>query len=136
MSGMSDDDGSVVSDDAPRDESDKKSGLGWGCLGIVALVIGVPVACTIAYSGAGSSDWAPSAIEARNICEDWVREQLKSPSSADFNDGSVTGAGAGPYTITGTVDAQNSFGAMLRSDWTCTIEYRADEKWHGSADVD
>lgn len=113
----------------------KKGSPLWGCLGLAVLVIGLPVACAIASSGGGSS-WEPTAFEARSICEDWVRDKLKAPATADFTDGDETG-GPTAYTITGTVDAENSFGAMLRTTWSCDIEYRAsDEQWHGNATLD
>lgn len=57
-------------------------------------------------------------------CESAVRDQLKSPATAQFT---ITDNGvAGPDenvrgTVTGTVDSQNGFGALLRSSWTCTI---------------
>lgn len=65
-----------------------------------------------------------------------MRDKLKAPATADFTDGSDSG-GPNSYTITGTVDAENSFGAMLRTGWSCDIEYRdADQMWHGSATLD
>jgi len=56
----------------------------------------------------------------------FVKDRLKSPSSADFcwrtND-SVVVLGENKYRVVGCVDAQNSFGAMLRSDYVCEIAY-------------
>ncbi|UJP39325.1 hypothetical protein [Cellulomonas palmilytica] len=118
----------------PRDETPKKGG--WGCLWLAVLVIGVPAACTAIASSSGQGSWEPTSREATAVCEDWVREKLKAPSSAEFSGATASGYGAGPYTVSGKVDAQNSFGALIRSSWTCTIEYRAsDEKWHGSASL-
>lgn len=107
-----------------------------GCLWLALLVIGVPAACTAALSArGGSAEWEPTAVEARTICEDWVREQLRSPATARFQNGTSAGAD-GSYLITGTVDAENGFGALVRTPWTCEVDYRAsDEKWHGSADL-
>lgn len=117
--------------DKPEGESPKRKGL--GCIGLVALVIGLPVACTIASMNGGSDDWEPTAFEARTVCEEWVKEKLKAPSTAKFQDGSESGTAAG-FTITGTVDAQNSFGAALRSSWSCEIRYdEASEEWRGNA---
>lgn len=93
-----------------------------------------PVGCTMAnLNHGGASDWEPTTREARGICEDWVRDKLKAPATAHFQDGAESGA-AGRYTIAGTVDAENSFGADVRTSWSCTINYSdSDEKWHGSA---
>ncbi|MCL1870998.1 MAG: hypothetical protein FWF90_11375 [Promicromonosporaceae bacterium] len=126
-----------MSETAP--ESTPKSNgkrLGLGCLVVAIVVIGVPAACTAVLSMGGSgSDWTPTVTEARTVCEGWVKDQLKAPATAHFVDGSSTGS-AGTYSISGSVDAENSFGALIRTDWTCTIDYSAtDKKWHGSADL-
>jgi hypothetical protein len=36
-------------------------------------------------------------------------------------------SGSGPYTVTGTVDSENSFGAMLRSNFQCTVTVTDDK---------
>lgn len=106
-----------------------------GCLGVLVLVVGLPVACTALSMGGGSS-WEPTGAEARSICEGWVRDQLKAPSTARFQDGTTSG-GPTAYTVTGTVDAQNGFGGTVRTGWSCTVEYRdSDEQWHGRATLD
>jgi len=61
---------------------------------------------------------------AYNRCKDYIKKDLKSPSSADFaprrewvfvpHDG---GIGAGAY-----VDADNSFGAHVRKEFLCTVK--------------
>lgn len=38
-------------------------------------------------------------------------------------------AGDGVYLVDGYVDAQNGFGAMLRSNWECKIKENPDETW-------
>jgi len=53
-----------------------------------------------------------------------VRHHLKSPSTARFPlSGTCCSATSTPgqYLVTGQVDAQNSFGAMLRSDWVVVL---------------
>ena len=111
-----------------------KKGVALGCLGVVALVIGLPVACTLAL-GDGTGEWEPTTTEARAICEGWVEDQLKSPATAKFQDGGASGGPSG-YTIDGTVDSENSFGALVRSDWTCDIRWdESGDQWRGSARV-
>lgn len=62
-----------------------------------------------------------------------VREQLKSPSTANFPDSFCTdlvmqktaaddGDGLPTWLITGPVDAQNEFGAMLRHRYTVEVK--------------
>lgn len=57
--------------------------------------------------------------DAERVCQDFARDRLKAPSTAVFNT-SVEGWGP-EYTVVGTVDAQNSFGAVLRETFTCTV---------------
>lgn len=69
---------------------------------------------------------------AQSACEDWVRDQLKAPSTADFT--GVTTVGSGPWVVTGSVDAQNSFGAKIRNTWTCNVRLD-DEMFRGKATI-
>ena len=59
------------------------------------------------------------------IAEDVVKSKLKSPSTADFcsNYEYTVSRSKNTWTIKGYVDAQNSFGAMLRSDFTVKITF-------------
>jgi len=69
----------------------------------------------------------PDGVSLISCATDRVRSILKSPSTAKFPsavwDASsyrISGS-AGEYTVMGYVDAQNSFGAMLRSNFICTL---------------
>lgn len=56
--------------------------------------------------------------------QDRVTNLLKSPSTADFPSGCdrfVTDLGGNRYTVTSYVDAENGFGAMIRSNYTCDV---------------
>jgi len=60
---------------------------------------------------------------AYDACTDAVSQQLKAPSSADFQgklDVNYRTTGGDNIIVIGYVDAENSFGAKLRTDWTCT----------------
>ncbi|GAA1726878.1 hypothetical protein GCM10009809_23240 [Isoptericola hypogeus] len=77
----------------------------------------------------------PTMTEARLICEGRVEDQLEAPATAEFTDGTASGTPSG-YTITGSVDAENSFGALVRSEWTCSIRYdESSEEWRGGASL-
>lgn len=57
-----------------------------------------------------------------------VEEQLKSPSTADFpsvNKASITKSGT-TYTVSSYVDAENSYGATIRTNFTVTVEKSGD----------
>lgn len=104
-----------------------------GCGGLLLVF----VLFVIATSCGGGSSWEPTATEARTICEGWVKDKLKAPSTARFaNDGTTHPSGADAWTMSGTVDAQNSFGATIRTAWTCDVRFdSATERWRGTANL-
>lgn len=106
----------------PWTQGDKTAAkFGGGCLGLLLLIGG----CTVLSSVAGGSDSDTDDAEAyvTIACREWVKERLKAPSTADFpRDESVTASG-GVYTVSGSVDSQNSFGATVRSSFTCRARH-------------
>ena len=79
---------------------------------VFAIIIGV--------SGGFENDERDAWVCAQNV----VESRLKSPSTADFcsyPEATVTDLGSNRYKITGYVDAQNSFGAVVRSYFTVTL---------------
>jgi hypothetical protein len=102
-------------------------------IAFVALLLG---GCTSSYSS-GSSSASDKKFEAFDMCKQFVKNRLKSPSTAKFrnffqNDGEVivTGFGNGPYTVTSSVDSENGFGASLRSTFQCTVTNTDGANWH------
>jgi hypothetical protein len=57
-------------------------------------------------------------------CKNLVRDRLKAPSTAKFPliERTVTKTSDGDYQVLSYVDAQNSFGAQIRSNYVCTIK--------------
>lgn len=105
--------------------SGEKSTL--GCLALVfapvLLIIGVIVFGMISSGLGGGSSAAPNRFEAIQYCEDRVREQLRAPSTAEFRSSATD---TNPFRVTGTVDAQNAFGATVRNDFQCTVNITGD----------
>jgi hypothetical protein len=77
-----------------------------------------------------------SAVEA---CHQFVRPRLKAPATADFARYSSASVASTPYyeggevtltryAVRSYVDSENSFGADMRSSFTCTLEF-GDGKW-------
>lgn len=69
--------------------------------------------------------------DAKWQCREFVKKTLKAPSTAEFqnyNDFSAYGTGNGPFEIIGYVDAQNSFGAKLRTQFTCKL-FKSGSNW-------
>lgn len=63
--------------------------------------------------------------EAKWQCRQFVERSLKAPATADFQnyrEFTAWGTDDGPYGVKGYVDAQNSFGAKLRTEFTCSLE--------------
>lgn len=83
------------------------------------------------YSSPSSEPYDPDRImgwsdnRARYLCHDRIKQQLKSPSTAKFEGLfdfiAVQSADHKDWMIHGHVDAQNAFGAKLRTNWTCTV---------------
>ena len=54
-------------------------------------------------------------------CESQVRTRLKAPSTAVFSGTLAVANTDGDYDVTGNVDSENSFGAALRSSFSCIV---------------
>jgi hypothetical protein len=105
----------------------KKGGIPWGCLGCIGIIV-VPLIIFGIYSATRdkSGDQAEMReVQAKIACEDRVKDLLKAPSTASFSGWSTRGSGA-TYTVDGSVDAENSFGANIRSDFQCTVTFAGD----------
>lgn len=86
---------------------------------IAALLLG-------GLAAKSQAPYVPDAIRAQVDCQSFVSKQLKAPSTADFaphGETKISGSGMGPWTVIGYVDAQNSFGAKIRSGYLCTVHY-------------
>jgi hypothetical protein len=101
--------------------------FGVGCLGVIVIgIIGAIAGGDSAGSGASSPTEPHSAGMATVMCESFVKERLKAPRTAKFPWGSRENAqhlGEGKYRVRSYVDAQNGFGALIRSNWDCTIQH-------------
>lgn len=61
----------------------------------------------------------------------FVRNLLKSPSSAEFarcNEATITELGPNRWRIDSYVESQNSFGASIRTPFTCTLRFDEERK--------
>jgi hypothetical protein len=63
---------------------------------------------------------------AYEFCIEKITEQLRAPATARFSerdDGREGADGDRRFLFTGTVDSENGFGALLRSEWACDIRW-------------
>lgn len=105
-----------------------------GCLAIVVFLAAIPV-CFLSFDRAryepGDSASAPVAppdlgLEAFNAARAVCRQNLRSPRSAKFCLPEDPAAGWQPWGTNrwrtwGWVDAQNAFGAEIRSPWQAAV---------------
>ncbi|MEW6765581.1 MAG: hypothetical protein AB1344_07325 [Pseudomonadota bacterium] len=108
----------------------KQNSAGAGTLALLTLI----VLATILFGGKNKEDSgtsprtpptpAETAKYASGQCERLVKNRLKSPSTADFPWGfpNVIDLGGNEFMLVSYVDAQNGFGAMIRSNYSCRVK--------------
>lgn len=103
-----------------------------GCV-LILFIIGIVIySCSTDSGGSDSTepDDGGGGSMAEVMCENFVTDRLKAPSTADFPGAdSVDELGSDEYEVTASVDSENGFGAMIRTDYVCTIRYSGDDKW-------
>ncbi len=95
-------------------------------LTILAMILVFVIVGAVNKSHANGNSLANNLLEAKASCETRVKDQLKSPSTAEFDSESRS---LGPFTVDGSVDSENSFGAMTRSDYSCTVRIESDANY-------
>ncbi len=87
------------------------------------LFLVLPAGCVYMLSGDPDPKYANKTTAV--VCAQMkVKEQLKSPSTADFQpsiDMQIETTDNLSYKIAGYVDSQNGFGAMVRSNFVCDL---------------
>jgi hypothetical protein len=103
------------------------------------LSVGVLIVfCLLALGSTDSDDGASSIpdhdeVSAYTICQQFVEDGLKAPRTAKFPWGAsdrTVHLGGGKYRVRAYVDAQNSFGAMIRSNFDCTVQWTGGDRWN------
>lgn len=87
-------------------------------------IVVLAIIATFLFSGCANSE-EDMEFNAWVCAQDVVEQGLKSPSSADFcsyREADVLDLGNNEYKISGWVDAQNGFGATIRTDFIVTLE--------------
>lgn len=115
------------------DDQKLKGGLGCGAVIAVLLLIGFVISLFDGDDGPDESS-GPTADGAIRVCEQSVENKLKAPATADFND-EVANPGTEPSTfeVAGVVDAENGFGANIRTAWICTAIWVDGTEWNVSS---
>ncbi len=68
------------------------------------------------------------------MCREFVKDELKSPTTAKFpseerHSSPWEGKPDGYYEVLAAVDAENSFGSLMRTRYLCQIHYAGDDNW-------
>jgi hypothetical protein len=116
---------------------DKKKSSGSGCLMVFGIIgaIWLFSLCSDGGTGGGSTPRADTgdAVGAWVVCQQFLEDQLKAPATAEYPSGYsqyTTSLGGGKFRVDAYVDAQNSFGALIRTDFTCSVSYTGNDNWH------
>lgn len=114
-----------------------KQDMKTGCiaLSIIAGIVLIVFMVLNLDNGGGSSSPKSDISDkygASAICRQYVEESLKAPSSAKFpsiTNETITNPSLGTWEVLSYVDAQNSFGAMIRTEYYCIVFYLGKGKW-------
>ena len=99
---------------------------------VVAIVIGFTLICSNMCSGSEEVKEEFDEVDAWTAAQLEVEENLVSPSTAEFpwgTKGYVTKIDDNTYKINAYVDSENSFGAMVRTHFSCTVRYLGNDKY-------
>lgn len=103
-------------------------------LQVLAIVIGLLALMAVMQKGQTSPQTMPAAqpsvhgstSQAMVQCRGHVRDRLRAPATAQFSGFNETNAqevSTDLFRVTGYVDAENSFGANIRTTYQCTVQY-------------
>src|SRR4030095_6505052 len=101
---------------------------GFGCLGIILVLFVLIMIVVIRNKPTPEQEAARQSerdgFTAAYQCQNAVRARLKSPAGAEFQaprNAAITELDNGNYRINSYVDAANSFGAKIRTPYTCLV---------------
>ena len=84
-------------------------------------------------SSSSTTSKQPDKFDAYVMSQLFVEDALKAPSTAKFpvySEDMVVDGGDGSFIVSAYVDAQNGFGAMMRSNYVCIMQYdKATDEW-------
>ncbi|MCK5044391.1 hypothetical protein KAR26_01500 [Candidatus Parcubacteria bacterium] len=99
--------------------------------GVIWIFVFIMVISAFSGGGGNSTETAQETgvtdTQIHIIAQGYVRNILKAPSSADFplSSYNIFDLGNDKYKLVSYVDAQNSFGAQVRSDYLVILSYNS-----------
>jgi hypothetical protein len=103
-----------------------------GCTAVVAVIV---VVSTFASGGYGGSEESTlgrltpaSSAQVIDVCHTQAASLLKAPWTSDFGGDAVSGSEPN-FWDRGYVDSRDSFGAKMRTNYTCTAIHDSGDDW-------
>jgi hypothetical protein len=101
---------------------------GWRTYAVLIAIVAVVAICVARQGGSSEPSSEDLLRDAKRACqEDFIPPRLKAPATAKFSEATVTENGSS-YTVTGQVDSQNAFGALVRAQFSCVMHH-GDDQW-------
>ena len=106
-----------------QQQSPKKVAVGCGIMAVLAVILFFSVKSCFSSEEDPLKKEKDLKIKAITLSQYCVKEKLKSPASADFpvDLNHVKIITDSLFVINSYVDAQNSFGATIRTNYRCTV---------------
>lgn len=109
----------------------KKQGsrMATGCLVVILLIGGLWL---LAQLGDHTDDKCGDALGAYLMSERFMKRRLKAPSTASFaghHNSTTTRLDCALWRVSSYVDAQNGFGAMVRTRYTAVLSFDGQKAW-------
>jgi hypothetical protein len=112
----------------------ERGGKRWA-IGIGIFIVAVVALCTLGANRKHEPTSEEVSADAKRACQEkFIPDRLKAPSTAEYSNVTVTNS-LETYTVTGSVDAENSFGAPIRSNFICIMHSTGDQWVLDSASV-
>lgn len=123
-----------------RQGGDRSIPITLGIIGLTALVVTLlavrPNATVTTQPTVPGKALVPantgSELGAVTACEGFMKQRLKAPATAKYSgwlDSSTTPAVDGSTIVNAYVDAQNSFGALIRTRYLCRVSPDSGGNW-------
>jgi hypothetical protein len=99
----------------------------WLAGGMIALL-----ALYSLWPQASAAAAKPDPVGASIACKNVATDRLRAPSTARFagyTEQTVTDLGGGRFQVLSWVDAQNGFGAQVRTRYTCRVQSADGKDW-------
>lgn len=99
---------------------------------VIVLVVALLIGCGRDNAPEVVASSGPTSAEALSVCQRFVTERLKAPRTAQFStaeEASLEQLAEDRWRARGFVDSENSFGALVRTDFDCIVTRGVDEQW-------